>query len=308
MQMMSKLLALLLATGLICEAASAQQGAWFPSRFGAQDRLGAARNLSQAGALRALKSVRTGKVYSLAIVTGPHSPLLGDRAYSAEISTVGPLGPNQATGHDEKVITSMGIGTQIDGLGHVGIAHRYYNGLTEEEINTPEGFKKLDLSNLPPFVTRGIMLNMTKVMGRPIRAGDTYSSRDIKAALRAAGLHLRSGDVVLFYSGWMRMITSDKAKYAAEGPGLSEEGAEWLAKQGIVAVGTDAMSIDATPRASGKAGPAHQILLAKNGVYVLECVNTQALVEDGVTDFLFILAAPRFEGTTQLVVTPLAIR
>lgn len=306
--MKKKFLPFGIAIGVLLSAAHAQDIDWFPSIYGAGDRLGAANNLSQSGALRALKGVHTGKVYSLAIPTGPQSPLLGARGYNVEISTVGPLGPNQVTGHDEKVTTSMGIGTQVDGLGHVGVNHRYYNGLTEDEINTPAGFKRLELSNLPPIVTRGILLDMAKVMGKQLQAGDTFNSPEIKAALHASGLRLRRGDVVLFYTGWMQMMYSDKAKYVAGGPGLGDDGAEWLAGQGVVAIGTDTMSIDAYPSSSPKIGSVHQILLAKHGVYALECVNTAVLAKDGVTDFLFVLGAPRFEGTTQLVINPLAIR
>jgi hypothetical protein len=52
----------------------------------------------------------------------------------------------------------------------------------------------------------------------------------------------------------------------------------------------------------------HQTLLAKNGVHVLENIDTNALAADGATEFLFVLGAPRFKGTVQMVINPVAIR
>jgi hypothetical protein len=52
----------------------------------------------------------------------------------------------------------------------------------------------------------------------------------------------------------------------------------------------------------------HQTLLAKKGVHILENINTAPLVADGVKEFLFVLGAPKFVGTVQVVVNPIAIR
>ena len=61
--------------------------------------------------------------------------------------TGGPFGENKLVYHDEFVATEIGqVGTQFDGLGHIGIQlgkdgdkteMRYYNGFTEAEIETP---------------------------------------------------------------------------------------------------------------------------------------------------------------------------
>ena len=39
-----------------------------------------------------------------------------------------PFGSNKATGNDDLMTFWMGIGSQIDGLGHMGENHVYYNG------------------------------------------------------------------------------------------------------------------------------------------------------------------------------------
>ena len=54
--------------------------------------------------------------------------------------------------------------------------------------------------------------------------------------------------------------------------------------------------------------PVHPELLAKNGVYILENMDTRALAADNVSEFLFVLGQPRFVGAVQAVINPIAIR
>jgi kynurenine formamidase len=295
--------------------AGASQPAWPPSRYGPDDTLGAVNNLSPEGVRAAVRLVRTGKVYSLAVPTGPDSPAYGARRYDVQITpppgaAAAPVGANRVTAHDERVTTSMGIGTQLDGLGHLGVDHRYYNGLKGEALNTPNGFRSLELSKLPPIVTRGVVIDMARHFGKPmLEAGRAFNRPEIEAAMKAQKIRIGRGDVVLFHTGWMAMMEKDKAAYASSEPGLGEEGARWLAGLGVVAIGADTIALEPLPSVdANRPFIVHQTLLAKEGVYILENVNTAPLVADGVTEFLFVLGPPRFVGTVQLVVNPVAIR
>src|SRR5262249_52990078 len=57
------------------------QDAWYPSKYGKDDTLGAVNNLSPAGVLAAAKLVKTGKVYALGVTTGPATPAYGTRSF-----------------------------------------------------------------------------------------------------------------------------------------------------------------------------------------------------------------------------------
>ena len=273
-------LAAVSAAALAAGAALAQER-WFPSKWGADDTLGAINNLSPQGVQRAVKLVKTGQVYSLAIPTGPDSPVYGRRSYTAEISPAPggdtrPDGSGRVTSHDEKVTTSMGIGTQMDGLGHLGIDHHYYNGLTGAQVNTPEGFKKLEMSKIPPIVTRGVVIDMARHFGvSMLKEGQAFNRAEIEAAMKAQKIKIGKGDVVLFHTGWMQMIEKDKALYQRAEPGLGEEGAKWLADLGVVAIGADTIALEPLPAVErGKTFIVHQTLLAKKGVHILENINT----------------------------------
>ena len=114
--------------------------------------------------------------------------------------------------------------------------------------------------------------------------------------------------MVLFHTGWMAgKMASDKDTYRSQEPGLGEDGAIFLADLGVVAIGSDTVALEALPSPPGKTFIVHQTLLAKRGVHVLETIDTNQLAADGVKEFLFVLGIPRFVGTVQMVINPVAI-
>ena len=52
----------------------------------------------------------------------------------------------------------------------------------------------------------------------------------------------------------------------------------------------------------------HQIFLARNGIYILENMNTGPLVKDKAWEFMFVLGASRITGGVQAIVNPVAVR
>jgi kynurenine formamidase len=287
---------------------------WYPSKYGAEDTFGAINNLSAAKVVEAAKLVTTGKTYALGVETGRDSPAYPPRTYSMTIlqlddGTGTPLGSNQATGNDDLMTLWMGIGSQIDGLGHMGINHVYYNGNRAQDFIAPTGLTKLGIDRLPPIVSRGILLDMAAHLGQPIlEPGTAFNSKEIKAAAQAQKVKIEQGDVVLFHTGWMN-VAEDKERFMAGEPGIGVDGARYLADLGVVAVGSDTWAVEVLPGEDpDQAFPVHPELLAKNGVYILENMDTRALAADGVHEFLFVLGQPRFVGAVQAVINPVAIK
>lgn len=307
----------LACTGLLAllATASVQAADWYPSRYGADDTLGAINNLSPAKIAKAARLVKEGKAYALGVETGPTSPAYPPRTYSMTVlqlddGTGTPLGTNKATGNDDLMNLWMGIGSQIDGLGHMGINHTYYNGNHASDFVTPKGLTKLSIDKLPPIVSRGVLLDMTRLLGQSILPeGTAINSGEIKRAAKAAGVTIERGDVVLLHTGWLDVMDTDPKRFMAGQPGLGLDGAKYLASLGVVAVGADNWALEVIPaEQAGHAFPVHPELLAKNGVYILENMDTRALAADGATEFLFVLGQPRFVGAVQAVINPVAIR
>ena len=288
---------------------------WYPSKHGADDTLGAINHLSAEKVLEAVRLVKLGKTYPLGVVTGWKSPAYPPRQYAITIlqpgQDTGPtMGANRATGNDDLLYTWMGIGSQIDGLGHVGIEHTYYNGHRAKDFVTTKGLKELSTDKLPPIVTRGVLLDMTKYFQQnPIAEGTPFNEAEIKAQAQAQNVTIGKGDVVLFHTGWINLVGRDDKRFMAGAPGLGVGGAMYLASLDVVAIGADTWALEVLPPENPElAFPVHPELLAKNGIYILENMDVRALAADEAWEFLFVLGQPRFEGAVQAVINPVAIR
>ena len=171
---------------------------WWPSRWGADDQAGACNWITPEKVLDAVRLIRTGKIYEMGHVYESAMPKFGERSFTLRIPggpTGGPFGNNQVIWHDEFLATEIGqVGTQFDGLGHIGVAvkgqdkaeMRFYNGFTAGEISDAYGLKKLGVEHVKPIFTRGMMLNIAAVKGRNLNLGEEITVADLEAAMQAS--------------------------------------------------------------------------------------------------------------------------
>lgn len=309
---MKKIISIALLSVLIGWGVEADD--WFTAPFGEDDTLGAINYLGKDKVIQATKLVREGKVYELGMITGGDTPAYPPRKFQMIVHQLADgsgaaIGTNKAVGNDDTVITSVGIGSQIDGLGHIGREHVYYNQRTAADVVAPDGLKLFGTHELPGIVTRGVVLDMTKIFNQnPVTPGTAYTKDHIQQAERKQGIAIESGDVVLLHSGYMT-ANAGKTELSPAEPGLGVSGAHYLAQKGVVAIGADSWALEALPPEDPtQAFPVHQILLAKYGVYILENMRTQQLVDDGVNEFMFSLGVPKLKGAVQAIINPLAIR
>src|SRR3546814_17511539 len=108
----------------------------------------------------------------------------------------------------------LGVGTQIDGLGHLGIDNVFYNGNRAEDFVKVTGLEKLGIHNVPPIVTRGVLLDMAKHKGVDmLNAGAVISADDIKAAMDAQGVTVTTGAVVMLTNGLLSTLARDATRH-----------------------------------------------------------------------------------------------
>lgn len=302
----------LVAPVLAEEEQTGDEASWYPSSYGADDRLGAINNLNPEKTREAIKLVTEGRTYSLAVVTSENTPTSIGRHYAVDAYPLfeGTQGNNLLSGMDDRIVAHMGIGTQIDGMGHVGINLKHYNGVPADQMLQNKRLAIYGIQDLPPIVTRGVLLDIAALKGVEImEAGTPINQKEIEAAMARQGVTVGKGDVVILHTGWLSLTDKDPERMMASEPGLSIDGATYLASMGVVAVGADNWGLEHLPFADpNRPYEVHQILIAKNGVYILEYVKTDELVRDGTDEFMFVLSAPRFDGIVQSVVNPVAIR
>jgi kynurenine formamidase len=280
---------------------------WFPSRYGSNDEIGAANLLTPEVVRHAVGLVRQGKTYALGMEFNSKTPGYPPRHIDHYL--LENIGSDHANLDD--IITGwLNVGTQIDGLAHMGIGGMFYNGNKSADIVDAHGLKKLGIEKVPPLVTRGVLLDLASYKGvRTLQGGQVITVADLEGACRQQGVQIERGDVVLLHTGWMEAMSSDTLRYYNSQPGPGRSGAEYLAAKGIVALGSDTPRVDVVPfETPQEFFPVHQTLLAKNGIYLLESINTSVLARDGVHEFLFVLGQPRFTGASQSIINPVAIR
>jgi kynurenine formamidase len=300
------------AGALATTVTSGQGDKWFPSRWGAADQRGAANRLTPAKVLEAKGLIAKGTVYQLGRVYEVGMPLFGSRHYSLKIPYAFPMpGKNQAVYHDDIISGELAqIGTQFDGLGHVGIGELFYNGNKRGEFATADGFKKLGIENVGAIVTRGVLVDVAKFKGVPsLNAPYAITVADLTGALQRQKVDIRPGDVVLIHTGWGGLWMKDNAKFGASSPGISVQAGEWLASKEVVVVGSDNWGVEAFPSQDPNvSAPVHQLLLAKNGIYLHENLATEVLARDSVYEFAYVFAPLRLKGATGSPGNPIAIR
>src|SRR5690606_293251 len=223
----------------------------------------------------------------------------------------GPSGANRFLYLDEIVSGELGqIGTQFDGLGHVGIGDTFYNGNRAQDFVRAEGLARLGIENVGPIVTRGVLIDVAGYKGvEQLEGGYEITVADLEGALRRQNVEIREGDVVLLHTGWGSLWMRDNARYLGSSPGLGVAGAEFFVERKVVMVGADNWGIDVSPGADpSQAAPVHQTLVTRNGIYQFENLVTDALARDRVYEFACFFAPLPLKGATGSPGNPIAIR
>jgi kynurenine formamidase len=100
----------------------------------------------------------------------------------------------------------------------------------------------------------------------------------------------------------VKLIGKDDKRYSSAEPGLGLEGARYLADKGVAAVGAGTWGLEVLPF------EVHEILPPRNGIYLLENMNTEDLVKDKAREFFFTLGPARLTGAVRAIINPIAIK
>jgi kynurenine formamidase len=285
------------------------------SKWGPDDQAGAINNITSANVLEAAKLVKRGKAIRMGIETNSRTPAYPPRTFALTVLTPGQeyggsLGETKTNYHDDIVSGWVGIGSQLDGLAHIGIDGVYYNCLQGKDIVSAGGMKKLGIEHVPAVATRGVILDMVGLTGKdPVPEGTAFNRKEIDAALaRQGNMKINKGDVVIFYTGWTKLIGKDDKRYGSVEPGLGIDGANYLASLNVSMVGADTWALEVLPfEDPKKIFYVNQILLPMNGIYILENVNAEEAIKDKVYEGMFTLGPSRITGGVQAIINPIFV-
>ncbi|MEK0081775.1 cyclase family protein [Benzoatithermus flavus] len=301
---------------------------WWPNKlWGEGDEAGSTNWYTRPEVVqRALAEADKGKVYRLGRVYDADMPTFGPRKWVLRIPgspTGGPFGASGTIYHDDFLSTEISqIGTQFDGLGHIGVQvgepgdkreMRYYNGVTEAEMIDETGLKKNGTEKLHPIVARGILIDVAAAKGvEMLDRGYEITMADVRAALAKQGMadfRFMEGDAVMFHTGWGKLWKKDNARFNSGEPGIGAEVARWLSDEVKAGVyGADTWAVEAVPNPDpGCVFCIHQHLQTRHGIVSQENAVFDDLIRDEVYRFLYVYSPMPIAGATGSPGAPLAI-
>ena len=251
-------------------------------RWGDDDQLGTVNLISDAKRAQAASLVREGISVTCSRLIVPEG--------AADVTSIPPLHymlragdscPDEGPGGTSDFIGFSFHGltiTHLDSLCHQVWNGRMYNGRPASDVNSETKANSLDIDKVQNgIVTRGVMLDITKVKGKPwLEAGEFVFTDDLEAAEEAQGVRVEEGDALILRLGWYKRRL-ELGPPAAGRPGLHAETLPWLKERGVALVGGDA-SQDAEP--SGYPGiglPVHKVGIVGMGLWLIDAGNCEEL-------------------------------
>ncbi len=257
------------------------------------------------------KLINQGKVYDLGqpyFPGMPHHPNHPPFAFSLTKKHGDVMYPNQVSTANDLFATGSHTGTHLDSLGHVSWKGKLFGGQEAEKLQSyTGGLKRIGIDATPPVIRRGVLLDVPGALKKKVLpAAFPIGPKELELTAKKEGISFKKGDAILIRTGWAQ-YWSDPKKFVANetgAPGVSLEGAKWLAKFGMAFTGSDTTAYEKTPAHDL---PVHVFLLTQKGIQILEMLNLEELALDKVYEFLFIALPLRIIGGTASPVRPVAI-
>jgi len=210
------------------------------------------------------------------------------------------------------VLGTTHSGTHVDALSHitVGEDNHWHGGFTEAEHLGDWGPTREDASAIPPFVLRGVVVDVAAAVGVDrLPNGYGISAEDLRRASEDQGVKIERGDAVLIRTGQASVWPDSDALRQTVGSGLALDGARWLVEEmGARLLGNDTESFEQVPAPDPThPNPVHKYLLVEQGIHIVENLYLEELARDLVREFLFVMLPLKIRGATASMVRPIAI-
>ena len=142
-----------------------------------------------------------------------------------------------------------------------------------------------------------------------VKEGTAFNRAEIEGAMKRQGVKaIEKGDVVLFYTGWVKLIGKDDKRYNGasrarrRGCEVSRLPQRGHGRRRHVGPGSAALR----EGRRGVRGPPDPASAQRH--FILENMNTEELVKDQAWEFLFTLGPSRITGAVQAIINPIAIK
>lgn len=310
-------------------------------RWGEGDQVGALNMITDQSMLDAFRLVKKGKVYDLETIRFKGMPVWPGHSGWEILPYASPSGRQSMAEEKQSLYSSkynfyakggwldkdinkynvglnseimMGplhVGTHMDSFAHitVGKDNHWYGGNKECDCWSDFGPLKCDISNVPPMIMRGVLLDLPGYKSvKHLNPHEPISIDDIKGCAKWEGVEIKKGDCILIRTGqnWPEMNTA-----SAAGPTL-EAIMYLVGEKDVAVIGDDQAAFEWFPKDApasfpGHVHPCHQYMLVQNGVHIMEMVQMDELAKDKVYEFCFICLPNKIKGGTGAMIRPIAV-
>lgn len=267
-----------------------------------------------------IRDVKEARLFDLSFVWDESSPIASvNPPYSMELnathaSTIGSFDGHLSFTSEVMHWSGQHGAPSIDALGHIGRDGRLFGGV--DAVAATSDTRGLGRSGVGAhlamdhyatdlLVNRGVLLDVASFVNgtlAPLLPTFEITAAHLAQTAAAEGVHLEPGDTVLIRTGWGQYFTADPALYKGDNsPGPGVDGAQFLVDRGARVVGDDTLTFEQRPpiRPSPfEIFPVHMLLIADNGIHIIENFFLEELAAARVYEFLLVVPPLKVRGGT----------
>jgi kynurenine formamidase len=279
-------------------------------RWGEDDQLGQLNLITPRSIISAVRLVKKGRVYNLAVPLekdGPQSPTFHKTRMVTYFSAN--TAPGSINYVDDYLAMETHSGTHIDALGHFFQDGLLWNGRSTDRL-TSRGLGWAGIDRVGAIVGRGVMLDLPRAKGvEHLELGEVVTPADMEQCAAEQGVAIEAGDILLLRTGWYSVFDKNRPLYEQGEPGPDFSCGAWLKEKDIIALGADNFAVERF--LVGEREPdrpwLHTVALRDLGIYLIENLDLEGLAYDRVHEFLFVAAPLKLPGASGAPFTPLGI-
>jgi kynurenine formamidase len=276
-------------------------------RWGAADERGCFNLITSEGIKKAAGLIRTGKAYSPAVPLEAGGPQWPPRPKVWTVTTFrnNPAGISSA---GDAMMLHSHSGTHMDALCHIWYGNQLFNGFSAAGHVTSSGATRNAIDKVPFIVGRAVLLDVAawKRVDH-LELGEPVTASDLDRCAAAQHVEIRSGDIVLVRTGWMRVFFQDRALFDSGEPGIDESTLPWLKQHDVLAVGADNHAVEVLKQIPPVDLPIHRAAIRDLGLYLVEELNLEEMAEDRAYQSFLVVAPLRLTGGAGSPINPIAI-
>jgi kynurenine formamidase len=249
-------------------------------RWGPDDEVGTLNFIDDDARRRAAAAVESGRAFALGLPLSEGEGIqmgfvegrVNPRRTMVQVNHPLSPDPDWICASEDILTMATQAATHWDALAHCSYRGVIYNGYPATAV-TADGAARCGIHRLGTVVSRGVLLDVARALGRDVlEPGHPVSPDDLDAACDLARVSVEPGDILLVRTGQMAHLapgSRDLVAYTWPSPGLTIETATWFHAHDVAAVATDTLVFEVFP------SPHEDLYLPVHLLHLVEMGMTQ---------------------------------